>query len=136
QPDAALGPTAEAGSTPVRRAFQLRDVDFTHFQHRLHDTPGAVRVSVGEQLVQSVRHHLPGQPPPVLDPTAVRIRAAVRQRRPELVYLRLVLACDLEGDGLGERKLWASVQADEPGAGQRELDGEDHPGRPTRGVGW
>ena len=66
------------------------------------------------QLEERVRDDLPGQAVLVLEPAA--LACAVRRPGelvPVVVDLLLVLAADVEGDGLGELELRAAVERDE-----------------------
>src|SRR5262245_13862546 len=84
-------------SCVVGRGSQLGDVQLGHLQHRLHGPARALRIGVGQQLAEDVRHDLPRQAVPVLEPTALAGLAAVgRERVPVVVDLRLILAVDNE----------------------------------------
>ena len=67
-------------------------------------------VGVAQQLTHPLGDDLPAQAEPVLQPSALALLAAVRrQHRPEPVDLVLVLAADVERDGLGERELRPAI---------------------------
>jgi hypothetical protein len=107
-----------------------------HLEHRVHRPPGAAGVRVVQQLVQAARHDLPRQPEAVLEPAARTGFAAVgRERVPQPVDLRLVVALDDERHGFVELEVRAAVEPLERLAGEREVDCQDHALRSRRGFG-
>src|SRR6202011_3067021 len=78
---------------------------------------------------------LPAQPESVLEPAALRLFAAVDQSVPVVVDFVLVLALDHERHRLGELKLWAAGDADEPLAVEHEGPGHDIIWRARPGLG-
>src|SRR5262249_44248493 len=90
------------------------------------------RVLVPDHLSKRGRHHLPGQAELVLEPAAGALRAAAGDElAPVIVHLLLVLAVDLERDGLAELEVRAAVEGHEPLALDLELHGHDRSSRPA-----
>ena len=67
------------------------------------------RVRIADQLEQNLRHDLPRQPEPVLQPAARAFLSSFQEAVPVPVDLLLALADQLERDGLAEGELGASV---------------------------
>src|SRR5262245_46905406 len=72
--------------------------------------------------------HLPGEPVFVLEPAARMLLAALGEPVPEIIDLRLVLAIDLERDGLVEGELRSAIEGREFLSRDLEVD-PHHRGR-------
>ena len=82
---------------PRRRAarLQLGDLDLAHLEHRFHRPASALGIRITQQLAQPARDDLPRDAPAILEPaTRPGLAAVRRQRVPQPVDLRLVLAVD------------------------------------------
>jgi hypothetical protein len=120
----------------VGRCLELGDINLAHLEHRLHGAARTLRIGISNQLVQLARHDLPRQPESVFEPSAGARLASVRgERIPHPVDLRLVLALDDERNRLVEAEVRPAVEALEVLAVEREVDRQDHPGRPAGRVG-
>ena len=120
----------------VGRPLELGDIDLAHLEHRLHGAARTLRIGISNQLVQLARHDLPRQAESVLEPSArPRLASVRRERIPQPVDLLLVLALDDERHRLVEAEIRSAVEALEVLAIEREIDRQDHPGRPAGRVG-
>ena len=107
-------------------ALELVDHDLPHLQHRGDRALRALRVGVGDQLVEDARHDLPRDAVAVLEPAARTLLPSIGERVPETVDLVLVLAVGLERDRLGEAELGPAVEREDAAAVELELDLHHH----------
>src|SRR4051812_6040592 len=113
-------------SGTVRRSLQLRAVELPHREHRLHHALHLRRVGVGHELVEQRGDDLPREAEAILQPPALALLTpALDEAVPEVIDLGLVLAEDLERDGLAQRELRTTVEGSERPAFELELDRHD-----------
>src|SRR6266705_5715993 len=115
-------------------SLQRREVKFLHLEHDFHHSPGPGSVRIGTEPVQHRRHDLSREAEAVLHPAALFGLRDGRQGLPVPIHLRLVLARNRERDGLVELEVRSTIQAAELLAHQHEVDGQDVPLLPARGV--
>ncbi len=127
-----------AGQPAVRRrasgavvgSLKGGDVQLAHAEHCLHGALGAVGIGATDQLSQHGRHHLPREPVPVFEPTALAFLAPVGQGRPVPVHFFLRRAVDDKGHRLIERESRPPVQCSEGAPVKLEADSDRLAGRP------
>ena len=102
------------GLLPVAGFLQRADVEFFHFEQRLHDAIGFLRVGVAHEFADVGRNDLPGEAELVLEPAAHAFLASVgREFGPVVVNFVLRFARDDEGDCICEFELRAGVKRGE-----------------------
>src|SRR5215203_2888740 len=116
-------------------ALELGDLDLAHLQHRRHHALRLLLVRIADQLAQDLGNDLPGDAVLVLEPTARALLAPFGELAPVRVDLLLVLAVDLERDGLVRLEVGAAVQRREALSVELEDNGHDRALVPrTRGA--
>jgi hypothetical protein len=99
---------ANIGGLPRIGLVEVGDDDLLHLHHGLHDPIGLFAIGIAEVAAERRRHHLPGQAEFILEPSALRCRAAAgAQSGPEIVRLFLGLDANEEGDRLVGFESWA-----------------------------
>src|SRR5208283_2228730 len=103
------------------RCLDGGDVNLLHRHHRLE---GALCLTTTsrKRIGERAWGDLPGEPPAVLAPTAVALRAAIADDRiPVTVRVFLILRRDLEGKGLGMPERRTPVETETGNAHDGEL---------------
>jgi hypothetical protein len=99
---------ANIGGLPRIGLVEVGDDDLLHLHHGLHDAIGLFAIGIAQIAAERRRHHLPGQAEFILEPSALRCRAAAgAQSGPEIVRLFLGLDANEEGDRLVGFESWA-----------------------------
>ena len=86
------------------------NIDFDHGHHRFHDTLRSRAIGVIHEFPETVGNDLPAETPTVLEPTADALfTAAFDKGGPKPINLGLVFTVNLEGDGLREWEIGATI---------------------------
>lgn len=111
--------------------MKSRNVNLLHVHHRIRSLPRHLLITRSQQLLQHSRNNLPRKPKLIRNPATLLLGrvTSLSKLAPVIIDLLLVLAVDLEGDGLGELPFGgASVETDEGVAAELELDDHDGAG--------
>src|SRR5688500_15154626 len=126
--DAALNPqhsTLNLRPSSTTCCFDLRDVDFPHFHHRLKGALG-LRTTCGDRADEDTRSNLPGQSPAILAPATGAFLATITDDRvPVAVGFLLRVGRDLKGERLAVPKSRPAVKAETGNTENGEFHCED-----------
>src|SRR4029079_18885176 len=125
----------ECATSPTARRLDGRDVDLSHFHHRIERALRSSRIGVGYRLSQCDRRNLPGQSPSVLAPAARALFAAVPYDRvPVTIRFGLVRGCDLKRERFVVLEGGSAIESEAGNPHDREFDGQHIPFLPGRKV--